>query len=56
MSSKADFIVPALAGDAQQQNSIPISQSIQAAARSASACRDSVRRWALQDSAQVMGL
>lgn len=33
MSSKADFIVAAVADDAQQQNSIPISKSIATAAR-----------------------
>jgi hypothetical protein len=33
MSSEADFILSAVAGDAEQQNSIAVSQSIQAAAR-----------------------
>jgi hypothetical protein len=55
MSSKADFIVPAVAGDAQQQNSIPIISRFRQEHSSASASGDSVRRWELQDPAQVMG-
>ena len=46
MSSEADFIVLAVAGDAEQQNSIAISQLIQTAAQQYF-CNYSLRlRWA----------